>query len=279
MTRHPGRVRAAGAEPADGLLPRSVATVIFVPGPRRVLARVSGEVDTADVLGLRERLALALAASRTGLDIDLSAVTFCDSSGLHVLLDLNPQALDSGKSLVLSALSAPVALLLDRSGTRRVLAVGTEPGGGAGPPPPAAAREVPSTPADFAIGTRRSGSTVRLTPSGELDMDAGPALDAVRPALEGADVVVCDMRHLTFLDVTGLALLLAFVRYLTASGIAFLTYNWQGQPRRLLDLLDDRYATADRRRPTLLLRRLQGSASAARAAGAARSRPDPQDSP
>ncbi|WP_086824526.1 STAS domain-containing protein [Streptomyces sp. NRRL B-24572] len=279
MSSHPGYPSTAGAAHVSGLMPPSVVSVIFVPGPHRVLARVSGEIDTADAAGLRQNLTMALTASRGGLDIDLAAVTFCDSSGLHVLLDLNHLALRDGKTLVLTALSRPVALLLRLAGTHHVLTVhgwaapDIRPvAGRPGPRRPGATGAGGSTPVGFGVKTRRHGSTVHLAPTGELDLDARPALDEVQPVLDGADVVACDMQHLTFVDVVGLHALLAFACRLNARGITFFTYNWQSQPRRLLDLFDDGYPPADGDGPARMLRRFRRSASAARAAGTAKAR-------
>ncbi|MEU7072424.1 STAS domain-containing protein [Streptomyces narbonensis] len=260
----------------------SVVAVIFVPGSRRVLARVSGEIDMDDAAGLREALATALAASRSGLDIDLAAVTFCDSSGLDVLLDLNRRAMDAGKTLVLTAVSRPTALLLSLTGAQRVLTVRDWPAldshradGRPGPARTGAGEDDGGRRPAFELHTWRYGATLHLAPTGELDMDTGPALDEVpAAALDGADVVACDMQHLTFLDVAGLSALLGFVRRLDARGIAVFTYNWQPEPRRLLHLIDGRYPPADGSRPIRMLHCLRGSPSAARATGAART---PQD--
>ncbi|MEV7728868.1 STAS domain-containing protein [Streptomyces sp. NPDC087917] len=101
----------------------SVVALAFEPGPHRVLARVRGEIDLADAVVFREQLTAALHASRRGIDVDLSAVTFCDSSGLHVLLDLNREAVEAGKSLVLFSLSRPVARLLEITDTRHLFTV------------------------------------------------------------------------------------------------------------------------------------------------------------
>ncbi|MEV7618418.1 STAS domain-containing protein [Streptomyces sp. NPDC089799] len=249
--------------------------VVIEEGPGRTVARVSGEIDMDAAAGLREDLGAALASSRDGLDLDLAAVTFCDSSGLHVLLDLNRMALEAGKSLALTALSRPVARLLRITGARQVLTAHDRPASEArhddgGPAP----RDGPHH-LDFEMETRRYGPTVHLTPVGELDMDTGPALDEVLDAVDGVDVVACDMRHLTFLDVVGLRRLLDFVRSLDARGIAFFAYNWRHQPRRFLDLVDELSPPArNGGRPTRMLRRLQDFAAAARAAGAARARQD-----
>ncbi|CAL9577000.1 hypothetical protein SUDANB120_04970 [Streptomyces sp. enrichment culture] len=231
--------------------PENVA-VVFEAGSQRVLARVSGEIDTDQAADLREELTAALAAGRTGLDVDLAGVTFCDSSGLHVLLDLHRLALQAGKTLVLTELSRPVDRLLHLTGAQRVLTVG--------------AREL-------TVSARRYGPTVHLTPAGRLDHDTRSALEEVQGTLDGVDVVACDMQELTVLSLPGLHVLIDFVRQLDARGIAFFAYNWQHQPRRLLDLLDEQHPPADR--PTRLLRRLQDFAAAARTAGAARAAAEP----
>ncbi|MFF8265213.1 STAS domain-containing protein [Streptomyces virginiae] len=132
---------------------------------------------------------------------------------------------------------------------------------------------------DFQLMKRRYGPTVLLTPTGELDLDTRAALDEVQTGLDAVAAVACDMRHLTFMDVTGLHGLTAFAHRLGARGIALFAYNWQPQPLRLMNLIDSLYPPADRNGdhdgPTRLLRRsLQGSVDAARAGGAARARQD-----
>lgn len=232
--------------------------VVFQPGPRRVVARVSGEIDMDDATDLREELTAALTASPSGLDVDLTAVTFCDSSGLHVLLDLNRLALDAGKSLVLTSLSRPVARLLSLTGADHVLTVhGRNEFSAQG----------------LQVKASRYGPTVHLTLAGELDLDSRSALDEVDAATGGADVVACDMQDLTLLDDAGLHGLLDLASRLDAGGVAFFAYNWQPQPRQLLDLVDELHPADDTHgRPTRLLRRLQDFAAVARAAGAARAR-------
>ncbi|MFJ9598262.1 anti-sigma factor antagonist [Streptomyces virginiae] len=252
--------------------------VVVDPGPRRTRVRVCGEIDMDDAVEVREDLTAALDASRNGLDIDLAGVTFCDSSGLHVLLDLNEQAREAGKTLVLSALSPTVVRLLHITGTRGVLTVQDqlasnspapdEGRGGCGSP------NRPGAPAGFRMRVRRYGPTVYLAPAGELDLDTRSALDGIQVDLDGVDVVACDMKRLTFLDVVGLHGLLNLTRRLAERGIAFFAYNWQPQPRRLLDLIDGLHPPAGRDSPTRLLRRLQDFAAAARTAGAAKARPN-----
>ncbi|MFF4581988.1 STAS domain-containing protein [Streptomyces sp. NPDC001373] len=126
MTSHPDCPPPAAAGPSSTLRP-SVVSVVFEPGPHRVRAHVRGEIDMDDVDRLYKDLAAALAASRDGLDVDLSAVTFCDSSGLHNLLDLHRLAQEGGKSVVLTALSNPVTRLMRMTGADDVLTVHSRP--------------------------------------------------------------------------------------------------------------------------------------------------------
>ncbi|WP_371614361.1 STAS domain-containing protein [Streptomyces sp. NBC_00454] len=130
----PAYLHGASSTPADPgttVSEPSAVSVVFEPNPLRVLARVSGEIDMEYASALREDLAPALTSSRHGLDLDLSGVTFCDSSGLHLLLDLDRMASDTGKNLVLTALSHCIARLLEITGTRSVFTIrdGKDPAG------------------------------------------------------------------------------------------------------------------------------------------------------
>ncbi|WP_449727642.1 STAS domain-containing protein [Cellulomonas avistercoris] len=52
----------------------------------RTVVHVSGEIDVASADRLRERIAVLLADGRTDLVVDLTAVTFMDSTGLGLLV-------------------------------------------------------------------------------------------------------------------------------------------------------------------------------------------------
>ncbi|MFF5705258.1 STAS domain-containing protein [Streptomyces sp. NPDC012794] len=136
----------------------------------------------------------------------------------------------------------------------------------------------------FRVTVRRHGPTVHLTLAGELDMDTWPALQETVAGLEDDTpaVVACDMRGLDFLDITGLHGLLELARRLHDHGIAFFAYDWQQQPRLLLDLADGLLpstgpsALIAGAAPTRLPRRALGStAPAHRTAGTRAARPDP----
>lgn len=128
---------------------------------------------------------------------------------------------------------------------------------------------------DFQVTVQRYGPTVHVALRGELDFDTRRALHDVKAAPdESVVVLVCDMARLTFCDATGLHALLDLARRLQGRGIAFFAYNWQSQPRRLLDLVDSLSpsagdATGAGTDPTRPLRRtLADAAASGRAAGA-----------
>jgi anti-sigma B factor antagonist len=83
---------------------------------------VGGEIDMATADDLAERL-LAIADGGEGhVEIDMSKVTFCDSTGLKVLLDAHRTLADAGRALRLTRASPQVMRLLVLSGTEVLLA-------------------------------------------------------------------------------------------------------------------------------------------------------------
>jgi anti-anti-sigma factor len=54
-----------------------------------VIARVSGEIDLSNASQVREDLAAAVPNSANGLVIDLTATTYLDSSGVHLVFELS----------------------------------------------------------------------------------------------------------------------------------------------------------------------------------------------
>ncbi|MFE9845286.1 STAS domain-containing protein [Streptomyces goshikiensis] len=97
------------------------------PGPRRTRAQVSGEMDADNQDDVRAALGAALDSSTSGLDLDLSALTFCDSAGLHLLIDLQHAAATTGKTLVLHAPSPQLNRLLALTGAAPLFTVHAPP--------------------------------------------------------------------------------------------------------------------------------------------------------
>jgi anti-sigma B factor antagonist len=87
------------------------------------LVTLSGELDIASTPALRERLNVVLRDTASLVVIDLSAVTFCDVSGLALLVGAVRRTAPRGVTLVLAAPRPQVAKLLNITGLDRVFAV------------------------------------------------------------------------------------------------------------------------------------------------------------
>ena len=88
----------------------------------------------------------------------------------------------------------------------------------------------------FSVRTERSATAHRFTPSGELDVATVPTLEAELDALKTADpglMIVIDLTELTFMDSTGLHLL---VRLTERFPQRLRVINGSSSVERLLDL-------------------------------------------
>ncbi|MDC2959963.1 ANTAR domain-containing protein [Streptomyces gilvifuscus] len=104
-----------------------LATIESVADGDRVLVTVRGELDVGGA-GLRTALGDVLDRSAAGLDLDLTALGFCDCGGLNILLDLRRQALAQGKTVGVRACGPAVTRLFELTGTRELFAP-SGPGG------------------------------------------------------------------------------------------------------------------------------------------------------
>jgi anti-sigma B factor antagonist len=91
--------------------------------PPHTVVALHGEIDIATVPALRRRLLNALQHSTDLLVLDLSAVSFCDASGLTLLIDVRQRARASGITVRLAAPRPPMARLLRITGLDRSFAV------------------------------------------------------------------------------------------------------------------------------------------------------------
>ena len=141
---------------------------------RITIAELAGELDIASAPDLRERLLAALRPTSGRLIIDLSRVSFCDASGLAVLIGTRRRATLLGGFLRLAAVPPEVSRVLRSSGLDRHLptfpTVGaaasapSTPSGGTGGAVQAArvARSWPARPGKPARPGRPSGNTAEL---------------------------------------------------------------------------------------------------------------------
>jgi anti-sigma B factor antagonist len=88
-------------------LPRALGLSTYFRGGYCVAA-LSGELDIASVPELREQLLGVLRPDASRLIVDLSHVSFCDASGLAVLVGTNRRARLLGGVLRLAAPTPPV---------------------------------------------------------------------------------------------------------------------------------------------------------------------------
>jgi anti-sigma B factor antagonist len=82
---------------------------------------VGGELDLGNVHTLREHLDLVVEFGTGHVDIDMSQVTFCDSTGLAALLAAHQDLVVRGRSLRVVNASVQVERLLTISGVDGVL--------------------------------------------------------------------------------------------------------------------------------------------------------------
>lgn len=86
------------------------------------IAELTGELDIASAPALRDQLLDLLRPGSCRLVIDLSRVSFCDASGLAVLVNTARRARLLGGFLLLAAVSPPVGQVLNITGLHRHLA-------------------------------------------------------------------------------------------------------------------------------------------------------------
>ena len=82
---------------------------------------VGGELDLGNVHTLREHLDLVVEFGTGQVDVDMSQVTFCDSTGLAALLAAHDELAVRGRGLRVVNASAQVERLLTISGVDGVL--------------------------------------------------------------------------------------------------------------------------------------------------------------
>ena len=88
-----------------------------------VVVRVQGELDMATAPGLSRAMATALDGSPSTLAVDLSDLSFVDSTGIRVLITACRRAGTEGCSFVLRSPTRPVLKALRLTGVDRLMAI------------------------------------------------------------------------------------------------------------------------------------------------------------
>lgn len=85
------------------------------------LAHIAGELDIATAPHLRAQALALIAQGHRHLILDLSAVTFCDSSGFNALVGIFRCAKEADGSVTLSAVPDRLERLLNLTGLSAIL--------------------------------------------------------------------------------------------------------------------------------------------------------------
>jgi anti-sigma B factor antagonist len=80
------------------------------------------EIDITNANGLRAALQQAEATGGGTLVVDMSRTRFCDSAGLHALVEAHKRAMSQGGQVLLVATGPAVLRLLEITGVDQVLA-------------------------------------------------------------------------------------------------------------------------------------------------------------
>ncbi|WP_162688962.1 MULTISPECIES: STAS domain-containing protein [unclassified Streptomyces] len=206
-----------------------------------VIVTIRGEIDLCNSLHLRSVLTTVLCSYEGAVTLDMSAVTFCDCSGLNELLRARHQAEGEGRPLTIRAASRRTARLLELTETAALFRPGSRPAQGRSRTvcrPAADQNAEPDTgragtPTDFRADLQLIGDTLLVTLHGELDLLCRPDLLAV--VAPHTVAIVVDLRDVPFMDLSGLRFLAALEQRANEHGAALLTTGWQPAPLRLTD--------------------------------------------
>src|SRR5687768_18029246 len=108
------RKRPSPTAPPAGTTPP--LDVEVSPAAYGAIVTIAGELDLATVGRLRAALASDLVAQAAAIVVDLSGVTFMDSTGLSELLRFEREASDRGRPLAIACPEGAARLLLDVTG-------------------------------------------------------------------------------------------------------------------------------------------------------------------
>jgi anti-anti-sigma factor len=92
----------------------------------------------------------------------------------------------------------------------------------------------------FALERQLSTSSARIVVRGELDLSTGPRLEEEVRRLEAEhpEVLILDLREVTFFDSTGLQVVLDADVRAREEGRTFVVAPGDGEPRRILELAE-----------------------------------------
>jgi anti-anti-sigma factor len=102
-------------------------TIDIVWDGASVTLRLSGEMDMSTAELVREAALAAIDQGHPDVDIDMSAVTFMDSTGLQVLLETSRRAESAGGRLQLVDPTRAVKRVLEVTGVKQLFEIAEVP--------------------------------------------------------------------------------------------------------------------------------------------------------
>lgn len=102
--------------PNRGAMPLPQLNVYRHDRGTRALITLAGEIDLATAPQVSEALAACLSDGVRSIDVDLTAVTFCDASGLNAFLMTSRLATGAGRTLRLHHPSPTMARVIEITG-------------------------------------------------------------------------------------------------------------------------------------------------------------------
>lgn len=108
---------------ASAELRRTGFAVTVDSSDRSTVLKLDGELDVATAPALEEAMASAFGADPSSMVVDLTDLTFLDSTGIRVLVTAGRVAEGTGCSIVLMAPAAQVLRALRLTGVDRLLAI------------------------------------------------------------------------------------------------------------------------------------------------------------
>jgi anti-sigma B factor antagonist len=107
--------------------PPELTISLHAADPRAIRLTVSGELDYTSAPRLRAALDEVPLAPGSGLIIDLSGLTFCDSSGISVLVAAHHLANAAGSTLALAAVPPAVLKVFEITGLHHIFSIYPDP--------------------------------------------------------------------------------------------------------------------------------------------------------
>ena len=96
---------------------------LSIASPETAVFVLSGEIDAHTAPSFAARFDPLPAGADAAVILDMAEVTFMDSSGLRVLIELNRRASESGLAMIVRAPSRAVARIIEISGLSDIIEV------------------------------------------------------------------------------------------------------------------------------------------------------------